>query len=93
MLLITLKKRQQTVKKYFDKKTKSFTFTNGEKVLLWDYAHVDKDKHSKFQNLWIDPYIITFIVGNNSYLLKDKDGQLFFYTTSGSHPKHYVEPG
>jgi hypothetical protein len=43
-------------------------------VLLWDFAHVDKGKHSKIHQLWLDPYIITSIIGNNSYLLKDKDG-------------------
>jgi hypothetical protein len=91
--LDNLKKRQQTVKKYFDKRAKSTTFATDEKVLLWDSAHADKGKHSKFQKLWLGPYIITFVVGNNSYLLKDEDGQLFSYTTNGSHLKHYVEPG
>jgi len=43
--------------------------------------------------LLLSPYIITSIVGNNSYLLKDMDGQLFSYTTNGSHVNHYVEPG
>jgi hypothetical protein len=73
------------------KKSKSTTFVVGEKVLLWDFAHVDKGKHSKFQKLWLGPYIIASIIGNNSYLLKDEDGWLFSYTTNGSHLKHYVE--
>jgi hypothetical protein len=90
--LNNLKKRKQSVKKYFDKKAKSTTFAIGEKVLLWDSAHADKGKHSKFHKLWLGPYIITYVVGNNSYLLKDKDGRLFSYTTNGSHLKHYVEP-
>jgi hypothetical protein len=55
-------------------------------------AHADRGKHSKFQKLWLGPYKIASVIGNNSYLLKDLDGQLFSYTTNGSHLKHYVEP-
>jgi hypothetical protein len=72
--LENLKKRQQSVKKYFDKREKSTTFATDEKVLLWDSAHADKGKHTKFQKLWLGPYIIASVVGNNSYLLKDTDG-------------------
>jgi len=90
--LDNLKKRQQTVKKYFDKRDTSTTFATDEKVLLWDYAHVDKGKHSKFHKLWLGPYIIAFVIGNNSYLLKDTYERLFSYRTNGSHMKHYVEP-
>jgi hypothetical protein len=60
--------------------------------LLWDYAHADKSKHSKFQKLWLGPYTVASVIINNSYLLKDEDGRLFSYTTNGSHLKHYVEP-
>jgi len=87
--LENVKKRQKSVKKYFDKREKVVD----EKVLLWDSAHVDKGKHTKFQKLWLGPYIITFVVGNNSCLLKYTDGRLILYTTNGSHLKHYVEPG
>jgi hypothetical protein len=72
--LKNLRKRQQSVKKYFDKKAKSIVFEVDEKVLLWDSAHADKGKHSKFQKLWLGPYKITSVIGNNSYLLKDMDG-------------------
>jgi hypothetical protein len=61
-------------------------------VLLWDSAHTDKGKHSKFQKLWLGPYKIASVIGNNSYLLKDMEERLFSYTTNGSHLKHYVEP-
>jgi hypothetical protein len=90
--LQNINKRQHIVKKYFDKRAKLTTSATNEKVLLWDSAHVDKGKHSKFQKLWFAPCIIASIVGNNSYLLKDTDEQFFCYTTNGSHLKHYVEP-
>jgi hypothetical protein len=73
--LNNFKKRQQSVKKYFDKKAKTTTFAASQKVLLWDFSHVDKGKHSKFQKLWLGPYIVSFIIGNNSYFLKDEDGR------------------
>jgi hypothetical protein len=88
-----LKKRQQTVKKYFDKKAKSVVFRVDEKVLLWDSTHAKKGRHSKFQKLWLGPFKIASVIGNNSYLLKDMEERLFSYTTNGSHMKHYVEPG
>jgi hypothetical protein len=72
--LKNLKKKQHTIKKYFDKRDKSTTFAADEKFILWDSSHSDKGKHSKFQKLWLGPYIISFVVGNKSYLLKDIDG-------------------
>jgi hypothetical protein len=91
--LENLKKRQQSVKRYHDKKAKSTIFVVDENILLWDSAHADRGKHSKFQNLWLGPHKIYSVIGNNSYLLKELDGQLFSYTTNGSYLKHYVELG
>jgi hypothetical protein len=90
--LENLKKRQQTVKKYFDKCAKYVKFKVNDKVFLWDSAHADKGKHSKFQKLWLGPYKIALIVRNNTYMLKDFEERLFSFTTNGSHLKHYVEP-
>jgi len=47
--LENMMRRQQIVKKYFNKKVKSVIFIVDEKVLLWNYVHVDKGKHFKFQ--------------------------------------------
>jgi uncharacterized UBP type Zn finger protein len=91
--LKNIKKRQLYIKNYFNKREKSTTFVTEEKVLLWDFVHPDKDKHTKFHNFLLGPYIIASNVGNNSYLMKGMDGRLFSYTTNGSHLKHYVEPG
>jgi hypothetical protein len=91
--LENLRKKQQYVTKYFDKKDKSTIFEANEKVLLWDFAHDDKGKQSKFHKLWLGPYKIASVIGNNSYLLKDLDKRLFSYTTNDSHLKHYVKLG
>ena len=50
-----IQKRKSTFKKYFDKKAKNETFKVGQEVILWDFAHADKGKHSKFYKLWIGP--------------------------------------
>ena len=90
--LENIKRRQQTVKKYFNKSTKVVIFKVNEKVLLWDSTHADRRRHSKFQKLWLGPFKITFVLCANSYILKDLEERLFSYSTNGSHLKHYVEP-
>jgi hypothetical protein len=66
-----IKRRQQTVKKYFNNNVKTTKFKVNEKVLLSDSTHVDKGRHSKFQKLWLGLFKIAFVLGTNSYILKD----------------------
>jgi hypothetical protein len=87
-----IKRRQRTVKKYFNKSVKAVKFKVNEKVLLWDSAHADRGRHSKFQKLWLGPFKIAFVLGANSYILKDLQERLFSCNTNGYHLKHYVEP-
>ena len=91
-VLDNIKRRQQTVKKYFNKSVKVVKFKVNEKVLLWDSTHVDRGRQLKFQKLWLGPFKIVFVLGANSYILKDLQERLFSYNTNGSHLKHYVEP-
>jgi hypothetical protein len=69
--LDNIKKRKQTIKKYFNNSVKAVKFKVNEKILLWDSTHVDRGRHSKFQKLWLGPFKITFVLGANSYILKD----------------------
>jgi hypothetical protein len=46
--LENIKRRQQTVKRYFNKRAKDVRFKVNEKVLLWDSAHANRGRHSKF---------------------------------------------
>jgi hypothetical protein len=69
--LENLKRRKQTVKNYFNIRARVVEFNIDNKVLLWNSAHVEKRRHSKFQKIWLGPFKITFILGTNSYLLKD----------------------
>jgi hypothetical protein len=41
-VLDNIKRRQQTIKKYFNKSVKAVKFKVNEKVLLWDSTHVDR---------------------------------------------------
>jgi hypothetical protein len=68
--LDNIKRRQETVKKYFNKSVKTDKFKVNEKVFMWDSAHADRGRHSKFQKLWLGPFKITFVLGTNSYILK-----------------------
>lgn len=61
-------------------------------MLLWDYAHANKRKHSKFQKLWIEPYKIASILRNNYYLLQDDYNRHLSYPTNKSHIKHFTNP-
>jgi hypothetical protein len=66
-----IKRRKQTIKKYFNKSVKAIKFKFNEKVLLWDSTHADRGRHSKFQKLWLVIFKIAFVLGANSYILKD----------------------
>jgi len=79
------------MKKYFNKWVKAIEFKIDDKVLLWNSAHPERGRHSKFQKLWLGPFKIAFILDKNSYLLKDMDERLFYYSTNGSQLKRYVE--
>jgi transposase InsO family protein len=48
--LENIKGRRQIVKKYFNKHIKDVKFKVNKKVLLWDSAHADRGRHSKFSN-------------------------------------------
>jgi hypothetical protein len=88
--LDNIKRIHETIKKYFNKSVKDFKFKVNEKVLLWDSTHANRGMHSKFQKLGLGPFKITFVLGANSYILKDLQERLFSYSTNASHLKHYV---
>jgi hypothetical protein len=90
--LENIKRRQQIVKRYFNKSAKAVKFKVNEKELMWDSAHADRGRNSKFQKLWWGPFKIAFVMCANSYILKDLEERLFSYSTNGSHLKHSVEP-
>ena len=38
--------------------------------MKWDNPHAEKGKHTKFQHLWIGPYLVNENLGPTTYKLK-----------------------
>ena len=87
------KKRKKIIKRSHDKKAKAHEFRVGQRVLLWDSAHEDRGKHTKFQHLWLGPFTIAQVLGNNAFRLKDSQEHLFSHSVNGSVLKPYYCAG
>ena len=46
-------------------------FAVGDLILRWDARKEEKGKHGKFENLWIGPFSIIKILGNNTFVLQN----------------------
>ena len=78
------------IKRWFDKiKSGIRNFDVGDLVLKWDNPHAEKGKHTKFQHLWIDPYLIAEKLGPASYKLQNLQGQEESILVNGLCLKHY----
>ena len=83
------------MKDSFDKRVKKDLFTVGDLVLRWDARKDEKGKHGKFDNLWIGPFSIMKILGNNTFVLQNlRDEEIISviadFTTLGE--SHIVWP-
>jgi hypothetical protein len=87
--VITMSKRQQEVKRHFDKSTTAIYFQKDQLVLLWNKAKEKPYFHTKFEALWIGPYQIEKVIGFNSYLLKDMKGIFQAFPVNGKYLKHF----
>ena len=82
--------KHDSIKKLFDQRTKASNFKIGDKVLKWDSRREEKGKHGKFDNLWLGPYSIHLVVGNNAFFLQKLDvTELFGGPVNGKMLKHY----
>jgi hypothetical protein len=68
-------KNQEKIKKTFDKSSRQRDFQTGDTVLLWDKRKEKPGSHGKFDSLWVGPYIIQDVAGNNSFVLSRLDGE------------------
>ena len=66
---------QNIIKNTFDKKVKEENFQIQDVVLKWEGRIENKGKHSKFENIWKVPFRVAAFHGNNTYILKEMDGQ------------------
>eukprot|EP00253_Pinus_taeda_P022184 PITA_22184 len=69
---------QKKIKEVFDKKAKANNFQIGDLVLKWDALKEKKVNHGKFNAFWTDPFIISQIQGNNTFILKSMGGEAVF---------------
>ena len=77
------------VKEIFDKKVKKDTFLVGDVVLRWDARNDEKGKHGKIDNLWLGPFTIIKILGNNTFVLQNLDGDEVASPVNGRFLKHF----
>jgi hypothetical protein len=69
---------QKRIKETFDRKAKVDNYQVGDRVLKWDALRQDKGKHSKFDSLWTDPFMITQVQHNNTFILQSLGGEEMF---------------
>eukprot|EP00253_Pinus_taeda_P023333 PITA_23333 len=62
---------QEKIKKIYDREAKADKFQLEEVVLKGDARNEEKGNHSKFENLWKDPFKIVAYCGQNAFLLKE----------------------
>jgi hypothetical protein len=63
-----LDQHQLIVKNWFDSNSASNrNFEVGDLVLKWDKLHEGKREHTKFQNLWLGPFLIVEKLGPSSF--------------------------
>ena len=49
-------------------------FSVGDLVLRWDKQHKDNKDHTKFQHIWLGPFIITENIGPSTVWLQTLEG-------------------
>jgi hypothetical protein len=85
-----LDQHQQIVKSWFDTSSSSErNFDVGDLVLKWDKAHEGKGEHTKFQNLWLGPFVISEKLGPSSFRLHNLEGQPDTFPVNGQALKRY----
>ena len=85
-----LNQHQQLIKSWFDSSSASDrNFKVGDLVLKWDKPHEGKGEHTKFQNLWLGPFLIAEKLGPSSFRLQNLEGQHDTYPVNGQALKRY----
>jgi hypothetical protein len=81
---------QQIVKRWFDKhKANEKNFEVGYLVLKWDRANELKGKHSKFQNIWLEPFQVSEKIVVGMYRLQNMRGVPDALPVNGQALKQY----
>jgi hypothetical protein len=85
-----LDQHQLIVKNWFDSNSASDrNFEVGDLVLKWDKPHERKREHTKFQNLWLGPFLIDEKLGPSSFRLQNLEGHPDTYPVNDQALKWY----
>ena len=83
-----LDQHQQIVKIWFDSNSSSDRmFYVEDLVLKWDKAHEGKGEHTKFQNLWLGPFVISEKLCPSSFCLHNLEGHIDTFPVNGKDLK------
>ena len=77
------------MKHLYDKKKTERKFKIGDMVLMWNARIEDKGKHGKFDPVWLGPYNISDMHGEDSYLLSNLTGDILEFIIHGKFLKRY----
>ena len=73
---------QKKIKETFDRKAKMDSFQVGDQVLKWDALKEKKGNHGKFDALQMGPFVIAQVQMNNTFILHNLEGNVFFMAQS-----------
>jgi hypothetical protein len=82
---------QEKMKSIYDWRGKQINFILGDIVLKWDSRREDLGKHGNIDHLWLGPYEITAVQGNNSFSLQNMEGYLLEFSVNGKLLKHFIK--
>lgn len=71
----------------FDKKARVRIFREGDLVLKWDTDRAKPGRHSKYDPLWSDPYLIASCKQANAFQLCRLDGEILPILVNGIYLK------
>ena len=71
------------------KRIKEDSFLPGNMLLIWDAQRDQKGQHSKFDNLWLGPFKISKILVNNTFVLKNLEGEELLTPVNGRFLKSF----
>ena len=78
------------MKSWFDQSFSSNQeFQVGDLVLKWDKVHEEKIDHTKFQKLWLGPFVIAEKIGPSTFRLQTLEGQSETFPVNGLILKKY----
>ena len=83
---------QEKMKNTFDRRINKDIFQFDDLVLKSNDLHEEKGKHGKFDHLWVGPYLIPALRGDNAFVLQYPDGsQNKGGPVNGRFLKHYLK--